>query len=33
MNVRSGSYTQASSSVTGGFNDPRTYGGTVSVKF
>ncbi len=33
MNARSGSYTQASSSVTGGFNDPRTYGGTISVKF
>ena len=33
MNARSGSYTLPSVSVTGGFNDPRTYGGTVSVKF
>jgi iron complex outermembrane receptor protein len=33
MNARSGSYIQPSSSVTGGFNDPRTFGGTVSAKF
>ena len=33
MNIRSGSYIQASSSVTGGFNDPRTFGGTISAKF
>jgi iron complex outermembrane receptor protein len=33
MTARSGSYVQPSSSVTGGFNDPRTYGATVSVKF
>jgi iron complex outermembrane receptor protein len=31
--ARSGSYVQASSSVSGSFNDPRTYGATVSVKF
>ncbi|MBR7618735.1 TonB-dependent receptor [Phenylobacterium sp. 20VBR1] len=30
---RSGSYIQPSSSVTGSFNDPRTYGATVSVKY
>lgn len=30
---RGGSYVQPSSSVTGSFNDPRTFGGTVSVKF
>ena len=33
MNIRGGSYTLPSSAVTGGFNDPRTFGGTVSVKF
>jgi len=33
MNARAGSYTQASSSVTGGFNDPRTFGATISVKY
>ena len=31
--ARSGSYTLPSSSVTGSFNDPRTFGGTVSVRF
>jgi iron complex outermembrane receptor protein len=30
---RSGSYTLPSSSVTGAFNDPRTFGGTVEVQF
>ncbi|OYU69736.1 MAG: TonB-dependent receptor [Alphaproteobacteria bacterium PA2] len=30
---RSGSYVQPSSNVSGSFNDPRTYGATVSVKF
>ncbi|MFZ3007436.1 MAG: TonB-dependent receptor [Phenylobacterium sp.] len=30
---RSGSYVRPSSSVTGAFNDPRTYGATVSVKY
>ncbi len=31
--ARSGSYIQASSSVTGAFNDPRTFGATVSVRY
>ncbi|MDO8802363.1 TonB-dependent receptor [Phenylobacterium sp.] len=30
---RSGSYIRPSSSVTGAFNDPRTYGATISVKY
>jgi iron complex outermembrane receptor protein len=33
LTARAGSYIQPSSSVTGSFNDPRTFGGTVSVKF
>jgi hypothetical protein len=31
--ARSGSYILPSSSVTGSFNDPRTFGGTVAVRF
>jgi len=31
--ARSGSYTLSSSTVSGSFNDPRTFGGTVSVKY
>ncbi|MGZ3273728.1 MAG: TonB-dependent receptor [Caulobacteraceae bacterium] len=31
--ARSGNYALPSSSVTGSFNDPRTFGATVSVKF
>jgi iron complex outermembrane recepter protein len=31
--ARSGSYILPSSSVTGSFNDPRTFGGTVSARF
>ena len=30
---RAGSYIQPSSSVTGSFNEPRTFGGTVSARF
>ena len=30
---RAGSYVQPSSNVTGSFNEPRTFGGTVSAKF
>ena len=33
MTARSGSYTRAASAVTGAFNDPRTFGGTVAVRF
>ncbi|HEY9235640.1 MAG TPA: TonB-dependent receptor [Phenylobacterium sp.] len=33
MTSRSGSYTRAASSVSGAFNDPRTYGVQASVKF
>ena len=33
MIARSGSYVLPSSSVSASFNDPRTYGGTVSVRF
>jgi iron complex outermembrane receptor protein len=31
--ARSGNYSLPSSSVSGSFNDPRTFGGTVSVKY
>jgi iron complex outermembrane receptor protein len=33
MTARSGSYALPSSSVTGAFNDPRTFGGTISVRY
>jgi iron complex outermembrane receptor protein len=33
LTTRSGSYTRAASTVTGAFNDPRTFGGTLGVKF
>ncbi len=33
LTSRSGSYVLPSVSVTGAFNDPRTFGGTLSVKF
>jgi iron complex outermembrane receptor protein len=33
MVTRSGSYILPSSSVSGAFNDPRTFGGTIAVKF
>jgi len=33
MVARSGSYSRDASAVTGAFNDPRTFGGTLGVKF
>ncbi|MGA0601327.1 TonB-dependent receptor [Caulobacter sp. KR2-114] len=33
LTSRSGNYSLASSSISGAFNDPRTFGGTVGMKF